>query len=178
MKTFNAPAICINPSCNTIFPSGFGFGGTSQYIGCISGPCPRCGGNGKIPDGLYKIINDNIYAEIKNVADLNLINRALELIRSDICSNKSHKEIKRNITEKVPELACLWDLIPRTRMEAYTIIGIIMATLTAFLAPSSCSKSNEEHKSEVFNQAVQNVYHYENVTHIYSQPDTHTKQTK
>lgn len=56
----NLPAIC--NKCGCIFESGFalGFGSTMTISNCNSGPCPRCGGSGNIPNGVYKFINNTV----------------------------------------------------------------------------------------------------------------------
>jgi hypothetical protein len=56
-----APAVCDN--CGTVFPSGFAFGpGTSNILmtGNKSGPCPKCGGMGSVPDGVYDTLGDTL----------------------------------------------------------------------------------------------------------------------
>lgn len=54
------PAIC--DSCGTVFPSGFYVENSINigFSGCKSGPCPKCGGDGSVPDGLYNFIGDII----------------------------------------------------------------------------------------------------------------------
>jgi hypothetical protein len=56
--TVQAPAIC--DSCGAVFPSGFALGGGASafFSGSKSGPCPRCGLMGSIPDGLYEVVDD------------------------------------------------------------------------------------------------------------------------
>ena len=55
---FNLPAIC--DVCGMNFPSGYSAGpGTRMTLrNNISGPCPNCGGIGRVPDGIYDIINE------------------------------------------------------------------------------------------------------------------------
>jgi hypothetical protein len=55
------PAICDN--CGAVFSSGvMGSDGASHitFANCTAGPCPRCGGMGHIPDGVYNFIGNAI----------------------------------------------------------------------------------------------------------------------
>jgi hypothetical protein len=54
------PAIC--ETCNATFPSGFFFSNATEiYLeGNTAGPCPKCGGMGRIPDGLYDFVGSSI----------------------------------------------------------------------------------------------------------------------
>jgi hypothetical protein len=59
--TIAAPAVC--DSCGAIFPSGIAFGPDVRGItmrGNKSGPCPKCGGMGSIPDGVYNVLDDTL----------------------------------------------------------------------------------------------------------------------
>ena len=61
----NIPAICLNQNCKNIFPSGFSLSKSRNitFTNCTSGPCPRCGSNGTIPNGIYDSTGDNIFAK-------------------------------------------------------------------------------------------------------------------
>jgi hypothetical protein len=54
------PAFCDN--CGTIFNSGVYGDNALQttFVNCTAGPCPRCGGIGHIPDGVYNLIGNAI----------------------------------------------------------------------------------------------------------------------
>ena len=54
------PAVCDN--CGAIFPSTFEVSNSTDisFSGCGSGPCPACGGQGHIPDGVYNFIGNTI----------------------------------------------------------------------------------------------------------------------
>src|SRR5512136_1169416 len=54
------PAVC--DSCGVIFSSVFEVSDSTNisFYGCGSGPCPKCGGDGHIPDGVYNFIGNTI----------------------------------------------------------------------------------------------------------------------
>ena len=57
-------AICENKSCETVFtvPNLMNISGSSkiQFTGVKLGPCPECGSNGNIPDGVYQMIDNSL----------------------------------------------------------------------------------------------------------------------
>lgn len=89
------PAICDN--CGTIFASGFNFASVRNISmrGNKSGPCPKCGEMGSIPDGVYDVV-DNVI----NVTALSkLSNVQLLKIRDDLQNAQTieqQKEIIKN----------------------------------------------------------------------------------
>lgn len=54
------PAIC--DTCRTLFGSEnvIGGSGTVTIIGGKLGPCPKCGGWGSIPDGIYEFVGETL----------------------------------------------------------------------------------------------------------------------
>ncbi len=49
------PAIC--EKCKTMFAASISIGGRNNvFKNCSAGPCPNCGGNGVILDGVYSAI--------------------------------------------------------------------------------------------------------------------------
>lgn len=62
------PAVCAN---GHIIASGFEHGGGSQasFTNCSAGPCPTCGLEAVIPDGLYKATDDGIFALLSSHVD-------------------------------------------------------------------------------------------------------------
>jgi len=54
------PVLCNN--CGTFFPSSFEISNSTNIVfsGCTSDLCPKCGGIGHIPDGVYNFIGNTI----------------------------------------------------------------------------------------------------------------------
>lgn len=91
------PAICDN--CGTIFASGFDFASVRNISmrGNKSGPCPKCGEMGSIPDGVYDVV-DNVI----NVTALSkLSNVQLLKIRDDL-QNAQTIEQQKEIIKSSP----------------------------------------------------------------------------
>jgi hypothetical protein len=99
------PAICMN--CGTAFPSGFGGkdGGTINVIGCISGPCPNCGADGRVPDGVYEFwdgLIKLIAGPAQTIADLKRLAALLEEIRA---KKPAPTQAIETISEEFPQHA-------------------------------------------------------------------------
>jgi hypothetical protein len=54
-----APVVC--DTCGTIFLSPIEIiDSRVSFSGCTASPCPKCGGVGHIPDGIYNFIGNTI----------------------------------------------------------------------------------------------------------------------
>lgn len=128
------PAICINPTCETIFPSSFNFKNAFniQMTNCISGPCPNCGWNGKVLDGIYNAFGDTIYAVLnQQSSDIELLKKIVSTIKQDLARAKNPEEIKKNLQSKFPKFKALWDWIPTKKIIGAIILGIIINLLSS-----------------------------------------------
>lgn len=155
----NLPAVC--DYCGAIFESGFSFSGTGTFfsLGGKSGPCPRCGGTGSVPDGVYSIIEGLINelsemrhsrVDLQNLADL------LE-------ENKSNQEvdIKEQIEEKAPEFSGLLKYLPQTREERINYVFFIVSTILAILGLLQSSSSTTNITNINVEQVINNIYQSE-----------------
>lgn len=91
---FNLPAICDN--CGLNFPSGFVIGSGAQLIttNSISGPCPNCGGMGRIPDGIYEVVSD-----VESILKIDNGEQIFKLQR--ILNTPNKFETKKSIEKKI-----------------------------------------------------------------------------
>jgi len=115
------------------------------------GPCPKCGGNGKIPNGIYSNFEDKIFALLEDVNDVSLLQKISKTIERDLKRDISPKKIKKKLVKHFPKQKNKWSLIPETKQEAYEAIKILLAIITAAIAIGSCSK---EHRETIIN----NIY--------------------
>ncbi len=127
------PAVCDN--CGTMFPSGIFIENSTNITltGCRSGPCPSCGGMGSIPDGVFNVLGNVIEildAPRKTVDQLSRYVRVL----SEAQANKfSRAQIKEQIEKDVPELASISDILPKTRVELYAFLTLLLTVLTTII---------------------------------------------
>ncbi|MCG9699555.1 SEC-C domain-containing protein [Vibrio natriegens] len=152
------PAFCDN--CGTPFSSGI-FVENCLHItmtGNRAGPCPKCGGMGSVPDGVFSVIGNAI--EI-----LNAPSRSLEQLRRyaqvlDEAKEKrlSREEVKQKIDDEVPEFSSVSQFLPKSRSELYAFLALIVSVL-AYVTPLMMSDDgmSEGEVENLINNSVQQM---------------------
>ncbi len=100
---FQLPAVC--STCGTIFPSGMAVANSRDmtFQGNTAGPCPKCGGMGKVIDGTFDFVGNSVKvkkAPQTTIDVLNILQNAMELARS----GSSQEEVISKISEASPDL--------------------------------------------------------------------------
>jgi hypothetical protein len=150
------PAICLDPQCNTIFPSVLDLKAANFTVKNIGmGPCPKCRGDGKIPDGTYSVLGGNLLAILEDVNDIALFQKVAATIKKDLKRNKSPKNIKKKLTKKFPKQKSIWNLIPETKQDAYAVISIMLAIILMIIGLGKCTKDDRD---IIINQSINNLY--------------------
>ncbi len=149
------PAICMNTSCLTMFPSGFAVENSRNIIfnECKSSPCPKCGGVGKIPDGTYSVIEDVIFATINNNLNKALLNKIKTTIERELSRAKSPKNIKKKLTKTFPKQMLLWNNIPKEKRDALWYLNFILlaaGSIAAIVSATHALMSDDE-KTTIIN---------------------------
>lgn len=123
-------AICTK--CGTSFPSGFFLGeGVSgaQFAGNLSGPCPKCGSMGRIPDGTYGVA-DGLIRFLGSGAEAKdrwyLLN---DLVQTAKVSNWDAAQFRKQAAARSPAAAQLLDFLPESKSEWYGFLSLLIATL-------------------------------------------------
>lgn len=131
---FNLPAIC--DKCGTVFASSFVVGPGVKVIisSSKSGPCPKCGSMGTVPDGVYEII-DEVTAILK--ADNGKKIYKLMSILDNVKANDTLNDIERKIKKETPQYNGIMGVIRKLcdrNKNVFAAIGlisnIIFGTLT------------------------------------------------
>lgn len=176
------PAICQNPKCATIFPSGvfFQYGFANTFVGCTAGPCPKCGSGGRIPDGEYSALADKVFALFSDLSDAAILGDYVSFIGDQLHSGASPEDVQSSVNHKYPQLKSLSDLFPKSRSEAYTFIGIMLTLIGLALNCSDKLRHKSpavEIKREIINNTFQSFYiTSDSVTrHLQRSSDTHPK---
>lgn len=127
--TLIAPAVCDN--CGTVFPSGFAFGPGASNIrmsGNKSGPCPKCGGMGSVPDGVYDTLGDTM-----NIVSTWSSDRIIRLVEGleQARSAPDPLAATESVLAKEPEV---WDiasrlLVPTNPAEFWAFVAALFAIL-------------------------------------------------
>ena len=139
------PVTCTNPFCRlSFFLSGFlNLSGNSSVTmrGCgTKGPCPRCGSTVTIADGVYRSVPLGGATVLLN--DLSVLERAVDFLRVQQQKDQPTAITKQQANTEIPELSCLWDLLPKKRSEAYTVIGILITVLLFII--TQCRQSPKD----------------------------------
>ena len=151
------PAVCDN--CGMIFPSDFEVKNSTNisFYGCGSGPCPGCGGNGHIPDGVYNFIGNSIELLSGPSRTVSELERLATILRQSRQEGSSLAQVGKRIQDEVPELSSLKDILPKSRSELYAFIAVILAIISLVLGQL---KQKDPPKVEI-NQLVNVIYQQE-----------------
>ena len=151
------PAFCQN--CGAIFGSGMVFENCRNLrLSGNTAQCPKCGGIGKIPDGVFDIVGNIINVLNATKDTVNNLNKLNNLLNDAKKENYSHEEIQSKIKEELPELSSLSDVLPKTRNELYAFIALILTTLglaISFLSSSNDNTISELKIKEITDQAIE-----------------------
>jgi hypothetical protein len=126
------PAFC--DTCGTAFSSGWNIE-NSTHIGfsnCQAGPCPACGGMGRIPDGIFNFIGSTIEilsAPDRTVAERRLLARILGAARTN---EETRDQVIACVENEVPSFANLVKLLPENKPELYGFLAVVLAALQLF----------------------------------------------
>ena len=156
----NIPAVC--STCGSLFfaPNLVGGAGQVEFHGSRLSPCPVCGGVGDIIDGVYNAATNTARLIISTATKPQQL-KALEAIFLAAKKDKlSSDQINARVQEEVPELQSISDWVPKTRMELYTFIGIVLALITyisttTFNFMDSSNSVSEDKVKELIDRAVQ-----------------------
>lgn len=143
------PAFC--DSCGTAFPSGFaiGGGGTATFIGNKSGPCPACGSMGSVPDGVFSAAGNIIRllsGPQKTIEQLQRLASVISEARTTV--SEPNKAVER-IKQEAPELSSIVDVLPKTRMELYAFLTILLMAIATVIAAAAQYKDHSPSEVEV-----------------------------
>ena len=152
-----APAVC--DTCGTIFPSAIDVAAENVGIlGCSSGPCPKCGGYGRIPDGIYSFIDNAILLLSDRMRTKSELYKLVDILKKARQNQSTAQELSEKIQHELPELSSLKDILPQTRIELYAFVGIILTIITILIA----SWSRDNTPKIAINQVVNVLYENQN----------------
>lgn len=148
---FNLPAICAN--CGLNFPSGFSIASGAKLItkNSISGPCPNCGGIGRIPDGIYEVVSDvEAILKIDNGEQIFKLQRILNTPNKFETKNSIEKRIKEEtpysgIVEIIEHFAT------KTKNTA-AALGVLSTIIFSIIGVYYTHQASEENENVLKNQ--------------------------
>ena len=126
------PAFC--DTCGTAFNSGF-FAENARgvtFAGNRSGPCPRCGGMGHVPDGVFNFVDNTIEilsAPERSISELMTLAKILKEARA---TGRSKEEVSQVVEKELPALSSLMKLLPENKNELYGFLGVVLAAVALY----------------------------------------------
>lgn len=173
------PVLCESKDCYTMFSSPFLLGENTNNV-TITGkgkvcPCPKCGGCGTIPDGVYSSIEGQIFASLFDLGDINRINKLRNTLKRELGRNKSPKNIVKKLKKHHPKNKELWDKIPSNKHDALWWLNFIFAAAGSIAAVTGTAHTLLKNKEEVRSQ-IHHHYHYNFEDHEKSGADQEYKR--
>lgn len=149
------PAFC--NTCGAVFASGFNFENAIgvSFAGCGAGPCPRCGGTGHIPDGVFNFIGNTIEilsAPGRTIAELT---RLAEILKDAKAKAETREEVASRIKKEVPTLSKLGELLPENRGELYGFLAVVLAAIQLFTQSPSGPSTTIVNVTQVIQQVTE-----------------------
>ena len=94
-------AFCENPGCGAIFQASGIIGGagsaTVHIVNSQFGPCPTCGGVGRIPDGVYQYANNVVSFLSGPETTVQILREVQDILRAARTNNSSTADIERDV---------------------------------------------------------------------------------
>lgn len=144
------PAFCDN--CGTVFSSGV-FGDNAlqtTFVNCTAGPCPKCGGTGHIPDGVYNLVGSAIEflsGPQRTIDELKKLYILLKLAKEkQYAPEKINEELEKELPQFV---SLLKDILPKTKTELYSFIGLILTAITILINSANLTANKTISKTEI-----------------------------
>lgn len=147
-------------TCGTMFPSGiFVENSTISLFGNKAGPCPKCGGMGHIPDGIFKFIGNTIEILSAPQRTLQELIRFANIINEAQKKKYSSEEVIEKVKRDTPEFSSITDLLPKNRGELYAFLALLLTMiqiLTQFSENPSQNITNNINITQVIEQTYRN----------------------
>jgi len=149
------PAFC--NSCGAIFASGLDFDNAAEVSlsGCTAGPCPHCGGMGRIPDGVFNFIGNTIQILLAPQRTVDELSRLTQILHEARKKQQSTEAVTKKIREELPSLNRLTDLLPTDRNELYGFLALIVAVVALV---TQFAQNKREPSGITINQVINQAY--------------------
>ncbi|GAB1611766.1 hypothetical protein HB162lentus_04100 [Mammaliicoccus lentus] len=145
---FNLPAVCMN--CGTVFQSGFGLsvGVIMTSTNNMSGPCPNCDGNGRVPDGIYEVIQDiDNTLKVDNAKDVYKLQRILNTTNNFDTINNVKDRVKKETPQYIKVIDAIEYFFSKTK-NTLAAIGIVSTIVFGITSMDKDSSMDENIKNQ------------------------------
>jgi hypothetical protein len=152
------PAFC--DTCGTVFGSGMFFDNATNITlsGNRAGPCPKCGGMGHVPDGVFNFVGSTIEILSAPGRTFEELMRFASILREAQAKSQTKEDVAAKVEKELPSLSGLMKLLPENRAELYGFLAVVLAAIQLLTQPSEPSRANTPNVSinvtQVIEQAV------------------------
>lgn len=151
------PAIC--QSCGMVFPSQFRTDNSTHitFVGCGSGPCPRCGQVGRVPDGMYNFIGDAAEVVESSAITTDQLQDLIDLVRrlaTDPTVSAEHAA--EAVNQQAPVLGPVLKkyLVPQSPADFYAMLAVLIALLGLLLATHEGRQTRSQTTEVIITQVI------------------------
>lgn len=169
------PAFC--NSCGTVFGSGMVFENCRNVTlsGCQAGPCPNCGGTGHVPDGVFDFTENAIKVLAGTRRTIDELQRLAQILANAQKSNSTKEQVEQAIKDEVPELSSLISFLPKTRIELYAFITIILTAIGMLISTGIALQKNSPSEAEIQKMIDSTIEKSMSRSAVVDQPKRHIK---
>ena len=89
---------------------------------------------GSVPDGLFNVLGNVIEILDAPRKTVEQLSRYVQILNGARDQNLSREQVKEQIEKDVPELACISDILPKTRVELYAFLTLLLFALTSIIS--------------------------------------------
>lgn len=153
----HVPAIC--RTCGAVFPSGIVADNSRDimFTGCTAGPCPRCGGTGEIPDGVYDFVGEAMRVVAAPSYSRERLERIAAILAQARQAGAPAADVVAALEDEAPELSDLARrlLVPRTPAELAGFLVVLLMVVQIYLMTKPPSQPTEAELNQLAEQAVE-----------------------
>lgn len=149
------PVVCNKCEKTFIATNLIGGTGTVTLTNVEYGPCPFCGGQGRVLDGTYSFVGEVtnlLQAPQRTVDELQKLASIFEDAQK---YGAGKEEIREQVQREAPQLASIADLLPRNRAEVYAFLALVIAIIQLLLSSSGSIQNVDVDIDQVTNITFQ-----------------------
>ena len=151
------PAVCDNPTCRVIFPSGVfvEHAAIAHLSGNKSGPCPRCGGMGTVPDGKYSVVGKALTLLSGSRFSVETMQRLAMILEQAQLEPPRSENVLQRIAEVPGVGEAVVRLLPENKNEWYGFIAMLLALIAFLFATQQQEPLNEDQVARAVQRGVE-----------------------
>ncbi len=149
------PTFC--DQCGSIFSSGIFLENCRDITmsDVSSGPCPNCNGTLRVPDGVYDVTENVIKLVQGTLKTIDQFKQLAVILTNAQRLNQSKEQIDKTIKKEVPELNSLASVLPKTRMELYAFITVILLALSFIISNMESDDDSDIDVDKLIEQSIE-----------------------